>query len=155
MLVVRYHTPEIKSGMLSLDLAKDQLVSAAKQAWSDFLSLIVQQYVVCRSAVQALAVLDVLHSFAVLALLPQYTRPKIIGEEGHRQLVITGGRHPILDSILDGSAVANDAHLTRDGQRALIVTGPNMGGKSCYIKLVALTVIMAQVIYGTNHDCCM
>lgn len=137
--------------MLALDLAQERLVSITKKAWSDFLSLIIQQYAICRSAVQALAVLDVLNSFAILALSPQYTRPKMIGEESRRELMILGGRHPILDSILEGSAVANDVQLMRDGQRAIIVTGPNMGGKSCYIKLVALTVIMAQVIRIINH----
>jgi len=62
---------------------------------------------------------------------------------------ITDGRHPILDATLAGgkSFVPNSVHLSREGTRALVVTGPNMGGKSCFIRQVALIAVMAGTSY--------
>lgn len=61
------------------------------------------------------------------------------------QLHIVQGRHPVLDVALDSTVVPNDTHLTPEGPRALVITGPNMGGKSCYMRQAALIAIMAQV----------
>ncbi len=65
------------------------------------------------------------------------------------QLCIKAGRHPMLDAQLAGGSVPNDLQLAWAGQRAAIVTGPNMGGKSCLIRQAALLVIMAQVGAGS------
>eukprot|EP00775_Hariotina_reticulata_P004121 gene4121-4367_t len=102
-----------------------------------------------KSAVAAVAQLDALHALATVAGSTGYCRPEIIPsqEEGGRpqQLVISDGKHPMLDLALDGRAVGNSIDLRWDGVRAAVVTGPNMGGKSVLIRQAALTVIMAQV----------
>ncbi len=78
----------------------------------------------------------------------RYVRPAFVKTEAEPQLVIQGGRHPVLDAALIGAQVVpNDTTLRgMSGPRACIVTGPNMGGKSCYIRQCALIVIMAQVL---------
>ncbi|GMH38216.1 hypothetical protein BSKO_06100 [Bryopsis sp. KO-2023] len=143
--VDRYHPPEVKQGIQELELAQDELNIAARKTWSDFLSEFSQHYATCRSAVQALAALDILQGFSLMAQSPGYSKPNLVGPDAPPQLIVKAGKHPVLDGLLDGGAVANDVELRWDGQRGVIVTGPNMGGKSCYIKLAALMVIMAQV----------
>ena len=68
-----------------------------------------------------------------------------MGEDKPAQLRIVQGRHPVLDVALDTPVVPNDTDLTTGGPCALVITGPNMGGKSCYIRQAALIAIMAQV----------
>ena len=67
-------------------------------------------------------------------------------EKAPAQLQIVQGRHPVLDVALDTPVVPNDTQLAAGGPSALVITGPNMGGKSCYIRQAALIAIMAQVI---------
>ena len=66
-------------------------------------------------------------------------------ETAPAQLKIRQGRHPVLDVALDTPVVPNDTELKAEGPCALVITGPNMGGKSCYIRQAALIAIMAQV----------
>lgn len=75
----------------------------------------------------------------------RYVRPCFVDSDQAPQLHIVQGRHPVLDVALDSTIVANDTHLTAGGPRALVITGPNMGGKSCYMRQAALIAIMAQV----------
>ncbi|RVW73139.1 DNA mismatch repair protein MSH3 [Vitis vinifera] len=123
-----------------------------------------------QAAVQALATLDCLHSLAILSRNKNYVRPVFVGDSEPVQMHICSGRHPVPldvliefedlevgyytslkaklwcfgDSIQD-NFVPNDTNLHADGEYCEIVTGPNMGGKSCYIRQVALIAIMAQV----------
>ena len=68
-----------------------------------------------------------------------------MGEDQPAKLRIKQGRHPVLDVALDSPVVPNDTDLSTKGPCALVITGPNMGGKSCYIRQAALIAIMAQV----------
>lgn len=80
-------------------------------------------------------------------MICRYVRPEFVGEDEEPQLVITAGRHPVLDAIMDEPVVPNDTCLRGGaGPRAAIITGPNMGGKSCYIRQAALMALMAQVL---------
>ena len=81
----------------------------------------------------------------------RYVRPQFVDESAPAQLNIVQGRHPVLDVALDTPVVPNDTHLTSGGPCALVITGPNMGGKSCYIRQAALIAIMAQVL--PSHMC--
>jgi len=95
-----------------------------------------------RTVVAHLAILDCLFALADVAKLPGYTRPTITDS---RKFVIEAGRHPMVEAISNETFVPNDISLTDDGLRAMIITGPNMGGKSSYIRMVALVAIMAQI----------
>ncbi len=92
---------------------------------------------------EAIAVLDVLGSLAETARLFNYTRP-VLNET--KNLFFRDGRHPVLDQNLAGEKfVPNDTTLEPDENRVLIITGPNMAGKSTYIRQVALLTLMAQI----------
>jgi len=72
--------------------------------------------------------------------------PVFAGEgQGSAQVCVTRGRHPILETTIQDAFVPNDTELQGGGRRCHIITGPNMGGKSCYIRQVALICLMAQV----------
>jgi len=91
---------------------------------------------------RALASLDMIQSFAHAAVINSYTRPEITTD---KKTVITDGRHPVVERILEkGSFIPNDTYLDRDRNQILIITGPNMAGKSTYLRQVALMTIMAQ-----------
>jgi len=75
----------------------------------------------------------------------RYVRPHFVDEDEAAQLRIAQGRHPVLDVALDTPVVPNNTDLSARGPCALVITGPNMGGKSCYIRQAALIAIMAQV----------
>jgi DNA mismatch repair protein MutS len=94
-----------------------------------------------QAAASALAILDVLSGLAQLAGERRYCRPEIV--EG-TALDIREGKHPVLDQTLAEQFVPNDATFDEKGQRLMIITGPNMAGKSTYIRQVALLVLMAQ-----------
>lgn len=90
----------------------------------------------------ALAVLDVLCSFATVALTNQYVKPEVSDSPA---IYIAGGRHPVVEKTLGAEPfVDNDVQLDTDENQLLIITGPNMAGKSTYIRQVALIVLMAQ-----------
>ena len=89
----------------------------------------------------ALAALDVLATLTERALALRLTRPSLVDES---RIEIRGGRHPVVEQHLDGPFVPNDLSL-HDGRRMLIVTGPNMGGKSTYMRQAALIVILAGI----------
>ncbi len=91
----------------------------------------------------AVAVLDVLASLAAVALTNHYSKPEISGSD---TIYIAGGRHPVVEQMLEGEAfVDNDVLLDGDDNQLLIITGPNMAGKSTYIRQVGLIVLMAQM----------
>ncbi len=90
-----------------------------------------------------LAELDVLSAFAQAAAKGRYTRPEV---DDSLHLVVEDGRHPVLDRLMPSDQfVPNDAHLAEDETRIIVLTGPNMAGKSTYIRQVALLALMAQV----------
>lgn len=141
----RYHPPEVLEALDALTLAKEELSIACGRAWDAFLAEFASHYVAFRAAVQALAALDCLHSLAIVSRNQGYVRPEFVGKCDPSQLLITAGRHPVLDATLQDGFVPNDTYLQADKERCQIITGPNMGGKSCYIRQVALITIMAQV----------
>ncbi|KAG6543098.1 hypothetical protein Mapa_015347 [Marchantia paleacea] len=117
----RYHPPNVLKSLHKLAVASEQLTAACTRAWDMFLEDFSSHYIEFRASVQALAALDCLHSLAVIS------------------------RYQILDSTLQERFVPNDTFLHGQNERCQIITGPNMGGKSCYIRQVALIAIMAQV----------
>src|SRR6202023_83330 len=105
-----------------------------------------------RRTAAAIAQLDVLVNFARIAATRNYTRPeftdKVLAKKGERGvLMIAGGRHPVIEKLLEERGerfVPNDLYLDDQRQFLLLITGPNMGGKSTYLRQAALISILAQ-----------
>ncbi|CAL5029203.1 unnamed protein product [Urochloa decumbens] len=142
---IRYYTPEILKNLDNLLLAKEELAVICRSTWHKFLTDFSKYYAQFQAVVESIASLDCLYSLAVLAKQNNYVRPIFVHEGEPSQIHIKGGRHPVLESLLGDNFVPNDTELRADGEYCQIVTGPNMGGKSCYIRQVALITMMAQV----------
>ncbi len=138
----RFVTPELKE-------VEDKILGADERArqleQEEFLLLretLLEHLDAMQETAAALAEADVLAGLAETARLFSYSRPKL---EASRRLEIRNGRHPVLDqNIAEEKFVPNDTHLDPDN-RLLLITGPNMAGKSTYIRQVALITLMAQI----------
>lgn len=141
----RYQTPKIVGLMQKMALNKEKLTIAAEQAWDAFLGEFKAKYDVFHEVMRKLGALDCLDSLAALAKgRPGYVRP-IICDDEHRKLEIVDGRHPVVEALMTDPFVPNAISMRSDAQRCMVLTGPNMGGKTSYIKQVALIVAMAQI----------
>ena len=140
--VSRFHTPEVVRLIRERDQHKEALAAACDVAYSGLLAEISSKYQSLRDCLQALATLDCLLSLATIANQPGYVKPKYTNEAC---ISVEQGRHPMVEQLLLDAYVPNDTELTSDGTRALLITGPNMGGKSSYVRQVALIAIMGQI----------
>ncbi|XP_069137452.1 DNA mismatch repair protein Msh3-like [Argopecten irradians] len=145
-LVSRFHTPLIEKMYRKLQQYREQLKLDCHQVWLEFLSTFGENYQSYKKAVQHLATLDCLFSLAATAKHHDYCRPEILADDEF-SIQIENGRHPIIQRLLGehDQYVPNNTSLSRDSDRVMIITGPNMGGKSSYIKQVALITVMAQI----------
>jgi DNA mismatch repair protein MSH3 len=124
------------------DQHKESLAAECDKAFKRFLAQISNKYQEFRDCVQSLAVLDCILSLAAVANQPGYVKPEFTSET---VIEVKEGRHPMVERLLLEAYVPNDINLSHDGKRAMLVTGPNMGGKSSYVRQVALISIMAQI----------
>ncbi|KXL50214.1 hypothetical protein M433DRAFT_156423 [Acidomyces richmondensis BFW] len=138
----RFHAPEVVNLIRERDQHKEALANACDAAFIELLTEIGAKYEAFRDCIQSLALLDCLMSLADVASQPGYCRPEFSDQIG---IEINQGRHPMVEQLLLDSFVPNDVNLTSGGTRALLITGPNMGGKSSYVRSVALIAIMAQI----------
>ena len=139
----RFMTPELKEIEQKIIGAQEQSVRLELQLFNDMRDRIAMQISRIQGTATALKTLDALLSLACVATANRYVRPTI-NEEG--VLDIMDGRHPVVEqTIQEGGFVANDTHMNQDGQRMLIITGPNMAGKSTYMRQVALITLMAHI----------
>ncbi|KAH0558905.1 Mismatch repair protein msh3 [Trichoglossum hirsutum] len=138
----RFHAPEVSKMIRERDQHKEALAAECDKAFSQLLANIASKYQTLRDAVQSLAVLDCLLSLTEIASQPGYVKPVYTDETC---ICVKGGRHPMVEQILTESYVPNNIDLRTDGHRAMLITGPNMGGKSSYVRQVALIAIMGQI----------
>lgn len=139
--ISRFHTPEVVRLIRERDQHKEALAAACDIAFAALLEDISSKYQALRDCVQALAVLDCLLSLAIIASQPGYVKPQYTDEVC---ITVKQGRHPMVEQLLLDSYVPNDIDLD-SARRALLITGPNMGGKSSYVRQVALIAIMGQI----------
>lgn len=139
----RFHSPEVIKLIRERDQHKEALANACDVAFKDLLLEIGTKYQSFRDCIQSLATMDCLLSLAEVSSLPGYCKPEFV--KGETRLSIRGGRHPMVEQLLLDAYVPNDVELCSEATRALLVTGPNMGGKSSYFRSVALIAIMAQI----------
>ena len=139
----RYITQELKELENQVLTAKDRLTALEYQIFTKLREHLAQQAARVQLTAQAVAAADTLCSLAAVAVQRGYCRPEItLG----REISITDGRHPVVEAVLkDSLFVPNDTHLGSEDNQVAIITGPNMAGKSTYMRQVALIVLMAQM----------
>ena len=136
--VERFITPELKSFEDKALSAKERTAQLEKTLYEELVGLLKPQVEALMAAAHALAALDVLAALARHARERRWVRPERCARPG---INIRGGRHPVVETTLE-VYVPNDCRL-EDGRRMLVITGPNMGGKSTYMRSVALIVLLA------------
>ena len=138
----RYHSPEVQELQQDLMRCHERLDAQTNTAWQEFQAQVAECYGTLHAVVQRLAVLDCLLSLSEVAKNGGWCRPTLYDDH---QLRVVGGKHPTVDALMGGGYVPNDMDLSHGGQVAMVITGPNMGGKSSFMRANALLVIMAQV----------
>jgi len=139
----RFITPELKEMEAKVLGADDRAQNLEYQLFQKLRDETLRDIEPIQQTADSIAVLDVLCALAETARLFRYCRPEL---NDSLRLVIKDGRHPVLDqSLVDEKFVPNDTELDGETVRMAIVTGPNMAGKSTYIRQVALIVLMAQI----------
>jgi DNA mismatch repair protein MutS len=141
----RFTSPELKEYERKILAADERIAEIEKQLYVDVRSSIAGKAGRLRKTAAAIAKLDVLACFAKLAADRSYVRPEF---SGTGELLIVGGRHPVIEELLKQKGerfVPNDLCFEPGRQQLLLITGPNMGGKSTYLRQTALLVLMAQM----------
>jgi DNA mismatch repair protein MutS len=139
----RYITPDLKEHEARILQAEERIGSTERRVFAELLTLIAQDKQRLFATAEALGRLDVYRSHADVASQNSYRRPEL--NDGER-IDICGGRHPVVEVTLEQEGfIPNDCTLDCADRQILLITGPNMGGKSTYLRQVALTVLMAQI----------
>ena len=139
----RYITQELKELENQVLTAKDRLTALEYQVFTQLREYLVEQAPRIQISAAAVAVTDALCSLATVAVQKNYCCPQITLDN---EISITEGRHPVVEQGLkDSLFVPNDTYLDNQNNQVCIITGPNMAGKSTYMRQVALIVIMAQM----------
>ena len=135
----RFITPELKEFEDKALSARSRALAREKYLYEQLLETLKADLVALQKCARALATLDVLTTFAERAQTLRFCAPTLVDE---RRIEIHDGRHPVVEQLLDGPFVPNDLTLN-DNRHMLIITGPNMGGKSTYMRQTALIVLLA------------
>jgi len=139
----RFMTPELKEMEQKIIGAQEQSVRLELQIFNEIRDRIAAEIQRIQTTAEAVKKLDVYQSLSRTAAENRYVRPEIVTDG---TLSITEGRHPVVEqSIPENSFVPNDTLLDQDENRMMIITGPNMAGKSTYMRQVALICLMAQI----------
>ena len=139
----RFITHELKEYEDKILNAEEQARALEQTLFEEVCQRVVQELDGIRDSAEAIAHVDVLSTLALVAIRGKYARPEI--DEG-TTIHIRNGRHPVVERVLGmGRFVENDSLLNRDQHQFLIITGPNMAGKSCYLRQTALIVVLAQI----------
>lgn len=138
----RYIVEELKNYEEKILNANSKIESLEYHLFQEFIVKLKEEKDLLLDLAKQLSFLDVMTSFAQVAIQHAYTRPEVVEED---ILDIRGGRHPIVETLIaKGSYVKNDIYFDTN-DRMMVLTGPNMSGKSTYMKQVALIIILAQV----------
>ena len=140
----RYITQELKELEVKILGAEEKILALETQLFNDLVLSLIDYIPDVQINAQRVAQLDVLHSFAELSKRYRYSKPQISEDYG---LSIKNGRHPVIEQQLavGEEYIANDLYLDRDQQQIIMITGPNMSGKSAILRQTALIVLLAQI----------
>lgn len=139
--VERYITPELKVFEEKVLTAQTKALAREKWLYEQLLEELQQNINPLTLVAQAIAELDVLLNFAERAQSLNWNCPKLVAESG---ISIQGGRHPVIEQLLQERFIANDLNL-EPSHNIVLITGPNMGGKSTYMRQTALIVLLAHI----------
>jgi len=138
----RYITPELKDLELAISTAQSRQQRLEAQLFEALVERVAARIDDLLRAADTIAAIDALASLAQCAAERGYVRPEFVEES---VIAIEEGRHPVMEAVLRRNFVPNDLHLRQDGHRFILLTGPNMGGKSTYLRQAGLLAIMAHV----------
>lgn len=137
----RYIIEELKQHEDKVLNSKSRALAVEKQLWEELFDLLLPHVEQLQQLAASIAQLDVLQNLAERAENLEYCRPTLVKEAGIR---ILGGRHPVVEQVMNEPFIANPIELNPQ-RRMLIITGPNMGGKSTYMRQTALIALMAHI----------
>lgn len=139
----RFVVPELKAWDEKISGAQDKIKALEYQLFNDIRAVVLEQLTPLQNMSKAIGELDALSSLAYSAVNKGWVKPVVV-ESG--ELMIEGGRHPVVETMLPaGNFVENDTYLDTADNQLTLLTGPNMAGKSTYIRQTALIVILAQM----------
>jgi len=138
----RFVTPELKEYEEKVLSAEERIRDLERKLFLDTREKIAQESPRLREVARRLALIDVLTALAQLAAERRYVRPEVNDGDS---IWVRDGRHPVVEKTLTEPFIPNDVAMDRDRAQILIITGPNMGGKSTYLRQVALICLMAQM----------
>jgi len=149
----RFTSTELKEHERKVLSAEERVLEIERRLYGEIREAIAREAGRLRRVAAGIAQLDVLVNFARIAASRNYSRPEFtetaLGKKGKRGvLIIAGGRHPVIEKLLEERGerfVPNDLYLDDESQFLLLITGPNMGGKSTYLRQAALISILAQM----------
>lgn len=137
----RFTTPELKEYEAKVLGAEERILTLEVELFTDVRRRVAQEVKRIQGVARAVATLDALTSLAEVAAQRNYVRPQLHEND---EIEIRGGRHPVIETLGE-RFVPNDLSVNNTTDRLLIITGPNMGGKSVFLKQAALIVVMAQM----------
>ena len=139
----RYITEELKEIEEKVLTSGEKALKIEAQIYERLMQILLENLQNLQKISSALSMLDCLVAFATVAKERRYVKPKML--ESGAPLVIAEGRHPVVEAISKDKFVPNDALLDNDENRCAVITGPNMAGKSTYMRQVALITLMAHI----------
>lgn len=138
---LRYTTQELQNLEQRLESADGQIRALEQNIFNELCKLAIDEAEVISCAAQSIAFIDVFLAFAKIALDNKYVRPELTNDS---TFVIHGGRHPVIETLLQDRFIANDSYFSTE-ETIKLITGPNMAGKSTYMRQNAIITIMAQI----------
>ncbi len=138
----RFITDELKKAEEEISGASEHVLVLEAEIFAEVRDFIASKLAEVQETAQAVAALDVLCSFADVSMRNRYVKPDIAIDG---VIDIKGGRHPVVELMTDELYVPNDTYLDTSSRRMAVITGPNMSGKSTYMRQTALIVLMAQI----------
>ena len=139
----RYTTDELKELEGKIVSSEERALKLEAQLYEDIKAVLAENIDNLKSIASAVALLDMIAAFAEVAKTNKYVRPEIV--DGNLPLIIKEGRHPVVEVISKERFISNDVLLDEDNNRTMIITGPNMAGKSTFMRQTALIAIMAHL----------
>ena len=138
----RFVTPELKELEIAISSAQSRQLRLEEALYANLLETLAERVDAVLAAAEAIAELDVYCSLAEIAGERGYVRPTFVRDS---RIDVTDGRHPVMEALAGVAFVPNDVHIAEERERFVLLTGPNMGGKSTFLRQTALLVVLAQI----------